>query len=157
MNVATWLFESTFQDNRRRLSAGSSGIKVSGVILLSALYHFRHSSTPFRQAFSLYMGEQVDEQSPLASWRRREEVRELTSGQWLRMLVLDTELDPDDFLDSRQDFLALVKEAGVLEVNHFNIPRHNHISPPLATGTGIPEEEEWGYKLIEWMNTGDAS
>ena len=29
---------------------------------------------------------------------------------------------------------------------------HNHISPPLSLGTGVKEEEAWGFELAEWVS-----
>jgi acetyl esterase/lipase len=151
MNVANWLFEPAFQQSRRRLIAGSDNIKLSGIILLGALYHFQYSSPILRENLAGYLGDKLDENSPVASLKRCEEVGELASAIWPRILILDSELDQPDIVKASQDFMALLKEPGSLDVTYDSLKGHNHISPPLALGTGIAREEEWAKKVGSWV------
>ncbi|KIY04072.1 uncharacterized protein Z520_00764 [Fonsecaea multimorphosa CBS 102226] len=158
INVCTWLFEPTYLQSRRKLIAGggSTGVKLAGVIVLGALYHFQNSSAPLREALGGYFGEGLDDKSPIASIQRAEEAGELTSAEWPPVLVMDCELDPEDIQKSSQDFVALLKKAGTFQLDYVNIKGHNHISPPLGLGSGIEAEEEWGYKLGSWLKKDPA-
>ncbi|KIW17544.1 hypothetical protein PV08_04738 [Exophiala spinifera] len=151
INVATWLFEPLFQKSRQSLFAGVDGVKVSGAILLGALFDFRQSSPPLRQALTGYFGEELDQSSTVALLDRIEPTGELSSGPWPRFLIVDSELDPDDIIKADQDVLRRLKDVPNLDVGYVQIKGHNHISPPLALGTSIAAEEEWGYNLASWV------
>jgi acetyl esterase/lipase len=151
MNVANWMFEPAFQQSRRHLISGSDGIRLSGVVLLGSLYHFQYSSPILRQNIAGYLGENLDDNSPTASLKRCEEVGELKSAAWPRILIAESELEPEDILKACQDFLELLKESASLDVTYKSFKGHNHISPPLALGTAIPEEEDWGYTVGLWL------
>lgn len=151
MILASWLFEPDLQQSRRRLIAGTQGIKLSGAIFLAALYHFEYSSPILKQHLAEYLGDNLDDHSAVASLQKCESVGELTSSAWPSVLIIDSELDPEDIIKSGQEFLALLKKAGNIDVTYLNVKGHNHISPPLALGTAIPEEEEWAYRLVAWL------
>ncbi|KAI7969585.1 hypothetical protein EIK77_006326 [Talaromyces pinophilus] len=151
INVATWLFEPLFQKSRQRLFGGLEGVKVSGAILLGALLDFCETAPPLRQALTGYFGEELDQGSTVASLGRIESTGELISGAWPRILIVDCELDPEDILNSSQYVLRRLKEVSNLNVEYVYIKGHNHISPPLALGTNIAAEEEWGYNLASWI------
>lgn len=151
INVATWLFEPLFRKSRRSLFEGVDGVQVSGAVLLGALLDFHQTAPPLRQALSGYFGEELDQGSTVASLERIEGTGELTSGIWPRILIADSELDPDDILRADQDVLHRLKAVTNLDVGYVRIKGHNHISPPLALGTGIAAEEEWGYSLASWI------
>ena len=161
IHLCTWLFEPAFQRSRRGLvcaggtsSSEEGGVKLVGAILLGALYHFVSSSSATRQNLAPYLGSDVDETSPVASLKRAQGAGELASASsWPRILIIDSEFDPEDILGASQDFIRLLNQSGAVSVEYFNVKGHNHISPPLALGTAIDKEEEWACRLGSWLKT----
>lgn len=150
IHACTWLLEDKFRDSRSDLIAGSGGLKLVGVITLGAAFTFRHSAKGLIEAVSKYLGPEVDKVSPLGRIERLKASGELSEGTWPRLLILDSELDPEDILQSSQDALAVLKSVGNITVKYRNLKGHNHISPPLALGTGIVAEEAWGFEVGRW-------
>ena len=77
----------------------------------------------------------------------------------LRVLLLNSELDPEDeILGPRDDFMKQWLEFKDSEVRLAlcadRIARHNHISPPLGLGTGVHEQEQWGYQVAAFVHSG---
>ena len=69
------------------------------------------------------------------------------------ILTAVAELDPDFITEPAQGFSKLWKEHGGTG-EFFVLSGHNHISPPLSLGTGIAEEERWGYQVARWLQRG---
>ena len=68
--------------------------------------------------------------------------------------MLDETLDPEDEIlipiaDFVKEWQATDSVAAKLKFER--IKGHNHISPPLALGTGIPAEEEWGQQVVQFI------
>jgi acetyl esterase/lipase len=150
IHACTWLFDDAFRASRRALFAGSQGVTLAGVVPLGAAFTFRHSSKVLVDSVSQYLGSDVEKNAPLGCIARCKESGELQGEAWPRLLILDSELDPEDILQSIQDVLAELKGIKGLQVDYRNIKGHNHISPPLALGTRIAEEESWGFAVGKW-------
>ena len=151
INVAHWMFEPAFCDFRRSIVAGSRGVKLSGVIILGALFSFNASSAPLRQALAGYLQEDVDDRSPVASLNRCEESGEFSTGVWPRLLLSSCEWDPDDVIKTTEQFVQILQAKQGVEVDYLKIKGHNHISPPLALGSEIEAEEAWGHEVVAWI------
>ncbi|KAJ9604693.1 hypothetical protein H2200_010807 [Cladophialophora chaetospira] len=150
IHTCTWMFENDFRSSRRALIAGSDGIKLAGVITLGAAFTFRYSSRGLIDSVAQYLGSEVENASPLGSIERCRDSGELLKGGWPRMLVVDSEFDPEDILRSSQDALLKLRAVEGLQIEYQNLTGHNHISPPLALGTGITEEKSWGFAIGKW-------
>ena len=151
VHLATWLFGEQFAGARKRLTAGSNGATLRGVVFLGAPFHFNLGLPgPTMEIVTKYFGGRVEDKSPLGLVQRAEKAG-ATEGPWPRMLVIDSELDPDD-LKTARDFLAELRKIGGIDVKYESLQGHNHISPPWALGTGIAKEEQWGYDVGDWIN-----
>ncbi|KAH8816734.1 Alpha/Beta hydrolase protein [Xylogone sp. PMI_703] len=151
VHVATWLLSDQFKDTRERLIAGSDGIKVAGVILLGGGLHFRLASPPLVEVLKQYFGDDYEDKAPFGLLEKAIQRGEL-KGEWPKTLVLYSELDPQDIIQANIDF---IEELGKhrKDLTHGVIRGHNHISPPLALGTGIETEEEWGTTVGAWVQS----
>ena len=72
------------------------------------------------------------------------------TASWPRVMTLVSELDPDEIIESGREFARLWEETGE-KGDFLEIKGHNHISPPLALGTGIEKEEEWALTFGRWL------
>jgi acetyl esterase/lipase len=151
VHLCTWLFGDQFREERNRLAAGSNGVKLAGVVFLGAVFHFKTAPPPLMEVLTQYFGDRVAEDSPLGMVQSAKEKGGLT-GQWPRILVVDSELDPEEILLAGREFVQELGEVKTIELEHTNLRGHNHISPPWALGTGIEREEEWGYAVGKWCN-----
>lgn len=152
IHVVHWLFDPAFHDFRRQIIAGVETVKLAGAIVVGALFDFKSSSPPLRQNLSAYLGDDIDSVAPLQLLRQCKDTKEFSSGPWPRLLIMDCELDPEDILKSTPDFVKSLQSQSSVTVDHINIKGHNHISPPLALGSSIAAEEEWGMQVISWIN-----
>ncbi|EXJ53471.1 uncharacterized protein A1O5_13247 [Cladophialophora psammophila CBS 110553] len=151
IHVVHWLLEPAFHDFRRKIIAGCGGVKLSGALVVGALFNFKFSSPVLRQNLAAYLGDYLDSAAPVESLTRCAETGEFSSGPWPRLLIGDCALDPEDILKATPEFIERLRAAGSLEVDYLNIKGHNHISPPLALGSDIAAEEEWGHEFVSWI------
>ncbi|KAJ5459495.1 uncharacterized protein N7458_001047 [Penicillium daleae] len=152
MHACAWLFEPIFKDTRRALIESSNGIRITGIVLVGVLYHFGYSTASLKERLASYLGTELDHYSPMISARRCLESGELMSAGLPPVLVIDSELDPDDILRATQDFISVLRKSNYLEIKYLQAQGHNHISPPLALGTGIPGEEDWAFQVLSFIN-----
>jgi acetyl esterase/lipase len=150
IHACTWLFEDKFKESRREAIAGSHGVRLTGVITLGAAFTFRHSPQALVEMVSRYLGADAEKNSPMGCIERCKASGELAGEPWPRMLIVDSELDPEDILQSSQDALTGLKSVENIIVDYRKLQGHNHISPPLALGTGVAEEEAWGFEVGRW-------
>jgi hypothetical protein len=72
-----------------------------------------------------------------------------------KMRFLWGTLDPEDeIVQNNLNFISHWKGHADLDprlIHQVVIQGHNHISPPLALGTGIQREEEWGVTAGKWI------
>jgi acetyl esterase/lipase len=149
VHAATWLLAAQFKSSREQLIANSEGVVLAGVAIVGALLHFSSAAPPLIEILKQYFGEDYKDKAPLALLENCIQTGEL-EGNWPKTLVLHCELDPHDIIGSTNDFvLKLGKNRK--DLTHWIIQGHNHISPPLALGTGIDTEENWGKEVGKWI------
>ena len=142
VNTLSWLLDDQFQTSRLKS-------KVTGVISLGALMDFEGLSAPLTDILAQYFGKEYVSRSPLAQLRHLA-LKGTRERSLPALLVLWSELDPDIIIDSNQRFKAELEWNG-LHADTAEIRGHNHISPPLALGTGQQAEEEWGVLVAAWI------
>ncbi|KAG8630701.1 hypothetical protein KVT40_002320 [Elsinoe batatas] len=154
VHVATFLLREEFEETRRRVLQGE-GTRLRGVVLLSAAFSFLGASEG--DPASVYLGD-VEQHAPTGLLKTA-----LQGGEGLdfvqagvRLLLLNCELDPEEFWKSRDEFVKVwIDQVGAdgrraLAVDV--VKGHNHISPMLALGTGVEKEEAWGYQVASFCD-----
>ena len=149
IHLANWLLDDKFKVARQQLVAGSKGIKLSGAIFLSTAVDLP-GADGFLPIVKQYFGDDFEEKSPYNLAKKAIAAGGL-KGKLPRILFLVCELDPEWLIEGDHRFEQLFKEAGIpMELRE--IRGHNHISPPLALGTGSATEEQWGLEVGEWCS-----
>ncbi|KEF63429.1 uncharacterized protein A1O9_01407 [Exophiala aquamarina CBS 119918] len=148
VHTATWLLEGSFRSTREPLVTINGNVELAGIIIMGALMDFVGAPPPLASVLQDHYGKNYEEKSPLMLLKKVGSAKDLAE-KWPRLLILNSELDPPDIIQSTTDFLSGLRTHD-LAVDHFVIQGHNHISPPLALGTGIAREEEWGETLVAW-------
>jgi acetyl esterase/lipase len=149
VHSATWLLADQFKASRLQLITDSGGVVLAGIILLGALLDFSSAAPPLIEVLKQHFGEDYKDKAPLALLKTSIQMGKL-EGNWPRILVLYCELDPHDIIESNVDFIAELGK-NQKDLTHCTLPGHNHISPPLALGTGIDTEENWGREVGKWV------
>lgn len=142
VNTLSWLLDDTFRESRVKSN-------VAGIISLGALMDFEGLSAPLPDLLTQYFGEEYVSRSPLAQLRHLAQSGKL-KGELPALLLLWSELDPEFIIKSNNDFITELERNG-LHADTAEIKGHNHISPPLALGTGVRAEEEWGGSVVAWV------
>ena len=152
VHVATFMLEPRFAALRASVSPDSvDGISLRGYILLAAPFDFRSAADARAATLKAYYGDRVREDCPLGLLQTFKPQKETSP----KMVVLWGTLDPEDEIvkpnlnfihewKGRDDLDPRVLHEAVLE-------GHNHISPPLALGTNLQREEEWGTMVGKWI------
>ncbi|OAP62648.1 hypothetical protein AYL99_01875 [Fonsecaea erecta] len=141
VNALSWLLDSAFKGSRDTSN-------VAGIISLGALMDFADLPAPFPDLLAQYFEEDYVSRSPLALLRSAAPNNRL-DGDLPALLILWSELDPEVITESNHGFVAQLKQVGI-PVDAEEIAGHNHISPPMALGTGLEIEEEWGQSVVAW-------
>ena len=155
VHVATWLFGEWFRQRREMLSEGMGSIRLGGIVLLGAPFNWNASSGELLTVLASYYGSQKDIKvnEPMELMKRATEGdigRDMQ--KWPRLMVLVSELDPEDMMiQSAKDFVEEWKYRGG-KADFEILKGHNHISPPLALGTGLEREELWGFEVGRWIS-----
>lgn len=163
-HTSTFLYTPDFASTRARISSGS-GTRLRGVIMLGVPFNFeKPDEYRIEAALAPYFG---DDWHSLSAWgqirtmQKAGQLPDFIKGTGVRMLVLDSELDPEDeILDPRDDFMKQWLEFPDAEVRLAlcadRVAKHNHISPVLGLGTGVHEEEQWGFQVAAFVHSGIA-
>lgn len=155
VHVATWLFGEWFRHRRENLSEGIGGIRLGGIVILGAPFSWSTSTGGLLTTLERYYGSKRDVEinEPMELMKK---ATESSLGEdlraWPPLMVLVSELDPEDMMiQTAKDFIGEWKSRGGT-VDFDILKGHNHISPPLALGTGIERDELWGFEIGRWIS-----
>lgn len=163
VHIAQFLFCDDFAATRQRVSSGA-GTRLRGVLLVGVPFHFDRAD-PSRAESTLrpYFGDPGARcaRGQLQSLQAAGRLPDFIKGTGVRVMLLDAELDPEDeILAPRDDFMRQWLEFEDAEVRLAlcadRIAKHNHISPPLGLGTGVHEQEQWGFQVAAFVHAGIA-
>ncbi|KAK4942093.1 hypothetical protein LTR10_018129 [Elasticomyces elasticus] len=155
VHFTTWLFAPDFVKERAELLSGSSGVQLTKVVLLGCPFRLDYNGG-MHPMLQTYYGGQTETKKAEPSALLLAAIEESESFDMKAMppiLTAVAELDPDFITEPGQEFSKLWKEHGGTG-EFFVLSGHNHISPPLSLGTGIAEEERWGYQVARWLQRG---
>jgi acetyl esterase/lipase len=144
--LATWLLAERFRSSRASIMGTMASVQLRGVALLGAPADFDDAPPAQQPVLRQFFGDDYAAETPWALLQKAS-VSELHS--WPQLRIIYSELDPEFIIRSDEEFCAALQRVGV-PVTSVMLKRHNHISPPLALGTGLEEEEAWGVALGDW-------
>ncbi|OAL35646.1 hypothetical protein AYO20_05027 [Fonsecaea nubica] len=155
VHLATYLFASEFRGHRQKVLTGDTlGVKLGGVIFLSAPFHFDRAIAERAKTLQAYFGDDVSNRSPLGLLRACKGDGSINDLKGIPVMVLYGGLDPEDeILASKNDFVKewIGTDAVANDLTVLKMEGHNHISPVLGLGTGIFNEEAWGRQVVEFI------
>jgi acetyl esterase/lipase len=151
VHVATFMLEPRFAALRASISPGIvGGMSLRGYILLAVPFDFRNAAADRAATLKAYFGDRVRAHCPLGllqSFKPQE-------GSLPKTLVLWGTLDPEDeIVQPALNFIGEWEDRESLgALDQAVLDGHNHISPPMALGTGLQREEEWGVTVGKWIH-----
>lgn len=156
LHIATYLLEPRWKEERLKV-IGENGLgRLRGAILLSIPAHLDDAQESRHEMMKAYWGslENCTKLVPFgllkAAVDGKESPRELGIPD---VLTITSELDPvDEIIKPSEEFVELWKKNWETGLEYRVIEKHNHISPPLALGTGDEEGQKWGVDVVRWMN-----
>jgi len=158
IHTATYLFATQIAESRTKILAPEdTGLQLKGVVFLAVPFHFGQSVAERAETLQAYYGNDVREWSPLGLLKSSIETGSVKELKDVAVLVLTGTLDPkEEILVPNEDFVKEWRTVDAIADNLSarTIKGHNHISPVLALGTGIPDEEAWGHQVVKFINEG---
>ena len=163
VHTGTFLFDPSFASTRAKISSGE-GTRLRGVVMLGVPFHFEQTDpSRIEGVLDPYFGDY----HALCAWgqirtmQRSAQLPDFVKGTGVRIMLLDSELDPEDeILGPRDDFMRQWLEFPDSEVRLAlcadRVAKHNHISPVLGLGTGVHEQEQWGFQVAAFVHSGIA-
>jgi hypothetical protein len=156
--------------------------RLKGVIFLSVPFHFDRALPERKSTLATYYSDDHDDDVPskaplglLRASRKSDDGSIKPLQQDVSVLVLKGSLDPEDEIlgpiaDFADEWLRQKKKgtddddrslSRSLSPSNLEVEmmpgQHNHISPVLSLGTGIPDEEAWGRRVVEFVATTSRS
>ena len=163
IQTSQFLFCDEFAEDREKISNGT-GTRLRGVLLVGVPFSFDQAPPErIEQVMQPFFGD-WKANSPvgqLKSMQQAGKVPDFVKGKGVRVLLLDSEFDPEDeILGPRDDFMREWLNFNDSEVRLAlcadRIAKHNHISPPMGLGTGVHAEEQWGFQVAAFVHSGIA-
>lgn len=157
VHLSTYLLAAYGVQSRQQINSDAfHRVHLKGVIFLSVPFHFKHAHPSRSEALHAYYGLETERKSPLGLLQQAKRGCLVDQLRDISVLILSGSLDPEDeILIPQSDFIREWRAndlwgsnltVGVLE-------GHNHISPVLAVGTGVPTEEVWATQVINFLDT----
>ena len=151
LHLATFMLDPRFAALRMSVSQDRvGGVSLRGCILLAVPFDFRAAADARAATLKAYYGERIRQDCPLGLLQSfKPQTQSLP-----KTLILWGTLDPEDeIVKPNLNFIQEWKGredlgAGLMQMV---LKGHNHISPPLALGTGLQREEEWGVMVGKWI------
>jgi len=154
--VATYLLAPDFEASRLSIVSSQAGrARLRGVVFLSVPFHFERADPERSQVLQAYFGSKVLERCPLGLLKASKQDSSVDKLQGVPVMVLTGTLDPEDeILIPEDDFVSEWRSADSVAptLTVETMEGHNHTSPALALGTGIPEEEAWGQRVLDFFH-----
>lgn len=160
IHLSTYLFSPRFSASRQKIRpAGTSTVRLRGVVLLSVPFHFEQADPRRKGALQAYYGSEVSTRSPLGLLKACKEDGSIDGLRGIPIMVLNGSLDPDDeILIPMSDFITECCTSTLVDdLTVGMMEGQNHISPGLSLGTAITGEEAWGQQVIDFITAAGSS
>jgi hypothetical protein len=160
VHLSTYLFGPGFAESKKQILGQDVGcsVQLRAAVFLGVPFHFRGADKSREDVLNTYYGDRRAEDCPLGllkSFTERNSVSDSLPG--VKFLVLTSKLDPEDeILRSSQDFVDAWNanpSSATSTLLAASVGDHNHISPVLGLGTGIPREEAWGIQVSDFCES----
>lgn len=153
-HLASWLFDEAFISTTQRVIEPSAKLHLRLAIILSSTMLADPDNVAMAPQLLRYFGsrENIVYNSPLNLMRRAygtqsgDKGRDRAAKLRPRILLVATEYDPTFVIETEKKLTQEWKELGG-QAEYWELPGHNHLSPPLALGTGDEAAEAWGFEL----------
>lgn len=157
VHISTFLFEPRWKEKRLGLVGDGGRIKLRGVILVAVPCHFDSALESRSDTLKTYFGsvEGTKKLCPLGLFKSVIETKESQKEIGVPdVLIMTGGLDPyDEIIRPNEELVELWKKSwGGAGLEYQILKTHNHISVPLALGTGDEQAEEWGIDAAKWMS-----
>lgn len=155
LHLGTFLLDQRFLDVRKGLLGGEAALVWKGAVEVGVPFHFGAAGKERNGMLRNYYGdeEEVREKAPLGLLNvLGKEGKSREEAHVPRVLVLESEFDPEEITKPTKDFVELWKKAWNDRIELWTMEGHNHISPTGALMTGDKEGEKWGEDVVRWMN-----
>lgn len=151
VHVSTWLFDEQFSARRDTFVCGDHGIKLTGVIMLGCPFRLDFNGG-MKEMLQVYYGggKETRDSDPMALMEKATLGNDGAVQTWPKLMIAVSELDPEDMVEMGKEFAKLWGEKGG-KGDFMELKGHNHLSPPLALGTGVEQEEAWGFEVGTWI------
>lgn len=157
VHISSHLLEAQFSAERKAWEA--KGIIRKGAINVGVPYRFSSAQAVRKDMLSRYYGSdaEIEAKCPCGLLKARgvsgghsggkKSRRELGSP---KLLIMHSEFNPEgEILVPNREWVELAEKTWGEKMEVVEIGGHNHISPPMALGTG--EGEEWGQRVVGWI------
>ncbi|KAF2484882.1 Alpha/Beta hydrolase protein [Neohortaea acidophila] len=151
VHTSTYLLAEQFAARRQKLLGAAN---LHGVILVGAPYHFEQAVASRKEILQAYYGDRLSQDCPFGLLKQAKQTGSIEDLGKVEVLVMTATLDPEDEIvkpgrDFVKEWRSTTSVQSKLHVN--TIEGHNHISPVLGLGTGLPAEEAWGRDVVEFI------
>ncbi|GAM38542.1 hypothetical protein TCE0_033r09342 [Talaromyces pinophilus] len=152
VHVASWLVGGCYFPKKDNLLRQPGGPTLSSIIFLGTPFQW-DTQGPLKDILDTYYGgeDEIAKLEPTALMRRtvtRLRPKVVTENE--NILIVISQFDPEPIETAGRNFLKAWSEEGG-KASLITLDGYNHFSPPLALGTGICKEEEWGVNIGHWM------
>ncbi|KEF62023.1 uncharacterized protein A1O9_03595 [Exophiala aquamarina CBS 119918] len=165
VHLAGWLFDKQFTGSTQRVTEPSAKLFLSRAIILSSTLladpdnSFVAHIVPHLLRYYTTR-ELIVHNAPINLMRRKYSSHSKDdNGTILRcpkLLLIATEYDPVLLIDTMKQLTTEWKDVGG-QAEYWELPGHNHLSPPLALGTGDKAAEAWGFELAKRLSVDHSS
>ncbi|KAI9648796.1 hypothetical protein NHQ30_003436 [Ciborinia camelliae] len=162
VHIATYLLEPRFLEERKMWQIqgqgegkgdGDANMILRGVVEVGVPFHFHEALSGRKEMLARYYGnsEEVQTKCPYGLLKAIGETQKSREELGIpKLLVMNSEWDPvDEILNPNDEFVRLGEEVWGEKIEVRMIKGHNHISPPMALGSGVGEE--WGEQVAGWI------
>lgn len=154
LHLSTYLLASELSRRRNIFTLkGRPSAELKAVILLSVPFAFEDAKGLRRKHLESYYGNDLVRHSPLALLKEGLKEGLLDYLVNVSTVILTCSLDPEvEILEPTAAFVKVWQDSALsTQLTTIKLQGHNHVSPALSLGTGIPIEEAWGQQLIDCM------
>ncbi|RVX69824.1 hypothetical protein B0A52_05658 [Exophiala mesophila] len=161
LHLASWLFDEAFTSSTQRVLEPSAKLHLRRAIILSTTMLADPDNefvAPMVPNLLRYYKtrENIVKNAPLNLMRRKFGGRSVDkdgSSTILlpHLLLVATEYDPIFLIETEKTLMTEWKELGG-QAEYWELQGHNHLSPPLALGTGDKAAETWGFELAKRLS-----
>ncbi|TGO40404.1 hypothetical protein BHYA_0037g00030 [Botrytis hyacinthi] len=152
LHIATYLLEPRFLEERKSWQE-EANVSLKGAVEVGVPFSFEEALPGRKDMLEKYYGSDKDilAKCPYGLLKAVGESKKSREELGIpRLLVMTSEYDPvDEILKPNDAFVKLGEKIWEERIEVVKIEGHNHISPPMALGTG--EGEEWGEKAAAWI------